>query len=74
VIHTDRTPTYRKTIACLKLEDKLPGDAAAHALKTAANAVKFAGVGDPHELLANVHKSLVVLLWTREECDDCGED
>lgn len=49
-------------------------NAAAHAfLKEAHKAVKFAGVRDAGELLSNVHKSLVVLLWTREGCKDCGE-
>lgn len=49
-------------------------NAAAHAfLKEARKAVKFAGVNDSNELLANVYKSLVVLLWTREGCEDCGE-
>jgi len=49
-------------------------NAAAHAfLREATKAVEFAGVHDPRASLLNVHKSLVVLLWTREGCGDCGE-
>jgi hypothetical protein len=42
-------------------------------LRDATNAVKQAGIDDARKLQAEVNKSVVLFLWSREQCEDCGE-
>jgi hypothetical protein len=42
-------------------------------LRDATNAVKFAAIDDARKLQAEVNKSVVLFLWSRQGCEDCAE-